>query len=378
MQNLTQSDVQSVLSFVQRLRSPCSLEEFPTQVLSNLPTVISSELNFYSSLNLQTQTLLSSQTFPLIDSAEIERIKRVAQQYFYTHPLVRNFAETGDGTAYKISDFISPNQLHGLEGVYGQFLRPLEAEEQLAIVLPIATNNPVERHLHRVKEIHCAALCRNQRSFSERDRLILNLLRPYILQAYKNAGVFTRMQQEWTQINQAMNHLGVIFLTMDGQVQLMTERASHLLMQYFQPSFWQAGNLPEDLQHWVKYQLSLLTQSSEIHPPSLPLRLEQGGNQLIIRFVCDRPNDQYLLLLEEQKIRSLSIELLELLGLTKREAEVLFWVAQDKNNSEIATLLKCRDGTVKKHLEHVYQKLNVQTRMAAVMTALRKLGILNY
>lgn len=376
MQNLTHSDLKSAFAFVQKLRVPCSLEDFPMRVLSNLPKVISSEVTFYSSLNLQTQTLISTQTFPLLDSSEIERIKRVAQQYFYTHPLVKNFAQTSDGTAYKISDFLSPNQLHRLEGLYEQFLRPLEAEDQMAITFPIVSDNVIQRQIHRVQEIKCMAICRNQQNFSERDRLILNLLRPHILQAYQNARVFTQMQQELTQLNQVMNLLGAIILTVDGQVQLMTQRASQLLTQYFQPSFWQTKNLPENLQCWVNFQI-LLTQNSEIHHPSLPLRLEQQGKQLIIRFVCDRLQNHYLLLLEEQKIYSLSVELLELLGLTRREAEVLFWVVKNKTNAEIAMLLNCSDGTVKKHLEHIYQKLDVQNRVAAVMAALQKLGILN-
>jgi DNA-binding CsgD family transcriptional regulator len=32
---------------------------------------------------------------------------------------------------------------------------------------------------------------------------------------------------------------------------------------------------------------------------------------------------------------------------------------------------------VRKHLEHLYEKLNVQTRTAAVMVALEKLGLVN-
>jgi DNA-binding CsgD family transcriptional regulator len=62
------------------------------------------------------------------------------------------------------------------------------------------------------------------------------------------------------------------------------------------------------------------------------------------------------------------------LGLTKREFEVLCWLAKDKSNSEIAQLLKCSLSTVKKHLEHIYEKLDVQTRTAAVMRLLSQTG----
>jgi DNA-binding CsgD family transcriptional regulator len=71
---------------------------------------------------------------------------------------------------------------------------------------------------------------------------------------------------------------------------------------------------------------------------------------------------------------SFSIDSLQLLGLTKREAEVLYWIAKDKTNGEIANLFECSLSAVKKHVEHIYEKLEVQTRTAAVMNALVQLG----
>lgn len=53
-------------------------------------------------------------------------------------------------------------------------------------------------------------------------------------------------------------------------------------------------------------------------------------------------------------------------GLTKREREVLSWVALGKTNAEIAVILWLAPSTVRKHLENVYAKLSVRTRTAAV------------
>jgi DNA-binding NarL/FixJ family response regulator len=50
------------------------------------------------------------------------------------------------------------------------------------------------------------------------------------------------------------------------------------------------------------------------------------------------------------------------LGLTPREAEVLFWVAQGKTNPEIATITGVQLSTVKKHLENVFQKTGVENQ----------------
>ena len=70
-----------------------------------------------------------------------------------------------------------------------------------------------------------------------------------------------------------------------------------------------------------------------------------------------------------------SLMLLNTLGLTEREAEVLYWVAQGKTSPEISIILGAALKTVKKHLQRVYEKLGVETRTAA---ALRASEVLNH
>ena len=53
-------------------------------------------------------------------------------------------------------------------------------------------------------------------------------------------------------------------------------------------------------------------------------------------------------------------------GLTPRESEVLGWIAHGKQNSEIAQLLFISPHTVRKHIENIFEKLDVRTRTAAV------------
>jgi len=52
-------------------------------------------------------------------------------------------------------------------------------------------------------------------------------------------------------------------------------------------------------------------------------------------------------------------------GLTRRESEVLLWLAKGKTNGEIATILGMSRRTAEKHLEHIFAKLGVETRGAA-------------
>ena len=56
-------------------------------------------------------------------------------------------------------------------------------------------------------------------------------------------------------------------------------------------------------------------------------------------------------------------------GLTAREADVLGWIAHGKKNNEIAELLFISPHTVRKHVENIFEKLDVRTRTAAARYA---------
>jgi DNA-binding CsgD family transcriptional regulator len=45
----------------------------------------------------------------------------------------------------------------------------------------------------------------------------------------------------------------------------------------------------------------------------------------------------------------------------------LHWVAEGKGNSEIGRILGCSEATVKKHLQHLFPKLGVESRTAAAI-----------
>ena len=67
----------------------------------------------------------------------------------------------------------------------------------------------------------------------------------------------------------------------------------------------------------------------------------------------------------EEIIRILSVQL----GLTRRQAEVLHWVAQGKTNEETATILGCGYQTIKTHLKDIYLRLGVNNRAGAIGAA---------
>ena len=63
--------------------------------------------------------------------------------------------------------------------------------------------------------------------------------------------------------------------------------------------------------------------------------------------------------------------------LTLRESEVLYWVVKGKTNRDIGDILGSSPATVKKHLEHIFCKLGVETRNAAASLARSKVRLLS-
>jgi DNA-binding CsgD family transcriptional regulator len=187
----------------------------------------------------------------------------------------------------------------------------------------------------------------------------------------------SQMQQLLAQFRNALAHGGVISLSRDGNVRFMTQRAEQLLSKYF-PTSPSLTSLPLHLKQWFKYQTSQLAFNSDDRCLCSTLHIAQDEQELNIRLISEQIQGHYLVLLEEKRQSIFSIADLELLGLTKRETEVLFWISKDKSNTDIAKVLRCSEGTVRKHLEHIYEKLRVHTRAGAVIVALEKLGILRH
>ncbi|MBE7556130.1 MAG: response regulator transcription factor [Anaerolineales bacterium] len=58
--------------------------------------------------------------------------------------------------------------------------------------------------------------------------------------------------------------------------------------------------------------------------------------------------------------------------LSSREWEILSLLAEDYSNAQIARRLVISQNTVKVHLHNIFEKLEVQTRLGAVLLALRQ------
>jgi DNA-binding NarL/FixJ family response regulator len=103
-------------------------------------------------------------------------------------------------------------------------------------------------------------------------------------------------------------------------------------------------------------------------------RSAPDGRALTARRLGEVGLGEVMWLLSVQPAGEASASRLATASLTPRETEVLSWIAKGKTNRDVADILGLSPRTVNKHLEHVFEKLGVETRAAAAALASRELG----
>ena len=122
--------------------------------------------------------------------------------------------------------------------------------------------------------------------------------------------------------------------------------------------------------NWGAYKPTIENWLAENPITNSHIILNDGDEPLEIIFIEEREPDQLLLRINVKS--ELGPEALKSgLGITKRESEVLYWLANGKSNKEIAEILTMSVRTVNKHLEQMFPKLGVENRTAAAGIAIR-------
>ena len=367
---LSSVDTRQLHIGIQQLYTLHDLDTFGVNVLTIVDRLVPGDIPEFHLTSLRTRQI--SSTFLPDFLGFTPAMERVMQTHFGEHPIAQQMPRMLTGV-HKVSDFISRRELHSLEGLYQQFLRLLSTEDQMIFFLPNVNSISRNKCLQTDPNLVGFSTHRHWGKFTERDRSILGLLRLHLSQAYDNAQNYYQFQQERDRVQQSLNHLDAIVLDREGRVESIAPQASIWLSLYFTISTY-SRRLPEHLWSWVKHQVSCWTDAIDRHS-CLPLRIQQSGRELTIRLVIEPSGDRYILLLTEQTLAA--GDLLALLGLSQRETEVLGLVISGNNTKAIATKMNIHLSTVRKHLEHIYTKLEVNSCTEAIAHALSKLGILN-
>lgn len=102
-----------------------------------------------------------------------------------------------------------------------------------------------------------------------------------------------------------------------------------------------------------------------------PCRVE---NDYQLHFIGFSAAQEVLVKVVREKSGSNEDILQRAFDLTRREAEVLYWLTLGKTNRDISAILTLSARTVNKHLEQVFQKMGVDNRTSAAVMADRQIA----
>lgn len=105
-------------------------------------------------------------------------------------------------------------------------------------------------------------------------------------------------------------------------------------------------------------------------PPALTAgEYSQGEDTLQIRRFTEPGREDLVMLVLEERHAPPGPAALLVLGLTPRQAEVAYWVAQGKSNAETGLILGASPRTIDKHMERILKRLGLENRAALLLTA---------
>jgi DNA-binding CsgD family transcriptional regulator len=353
MARLPRRHLQTVLECIAQLYSEHDLERFPRHVLRVVRGAAPVDFAVYDELDLRRRRHRW-----VSDPVELDlgATREAHAAFFREHPFVRHLGRAGDLPPSRLSDFLSRRRYHET-ALYREAYRAFGVEHQLGFALPALFP----------RWSVGLALNRSRRDFSDEERLVFEVLRPHLVQAHRNAQLVTRLREAAPPAAPEAAPSAVVRLDARRRLPAASPGPGERLGDYLGPRAVAGGNLPDAVRRWLDAHRLPATAADRVPVPCPPLVLERPGRRLILRKVGDSGAETAVAI--DERATTGPVSLGERLGLTRRQAEILLWVARGKTNPEIATILGLSPHTVHKHTEHVFARLGVETRTAAAARA---------
>lgn len=338
MTRLSQSDMEGLLAFLRACDAHPTMTELRSHLVPALRDLIPSDHGAY--------LLTDRHTGELAWYTDVEEVTPEQQALFrrweHQHPTVAWYRANPGGPALQVSDFISSREWRALD-LYADVMGPLGIDYQMSVTLVVTRRASVGLPLNRT-----------DRAFSERDRLVLNLLRPHLLQLHRRVYARERARDAITALEREAERSGraVVLLRPGDRQQLTSEQAWTWLRDYFPDPAAAPGRLPSALADWLRGARRRLDRTGELPEPDRVLNAVGTHGRLSVRYLPPTPvGDPETLLLEERRD-----------ALTAREADVLGCATRGLTHAQIAAELRISPRTVETHLGRVYKKLGVRGR----------------
>lgn len=331
--------MRKVLDFVGEAHGAGDLEEFRRFLPSGLGELVRTDYASYNEVGSDGSVYVAISVPEVAEELLPEWVR-----YAHQNPLMQRVAQTRDGRAYRFSDVAEREQLDRLELFQGLY-KTLGIRHQIAFTLP----SPPDLTFG-------LALSRGGRDYSDRDRDLLNLTRPHLIQAYRNVQARERAGQLIEALRRGLDaSREEIAIVEAGSISFASQGARERLRALG----WQDGGaVPE-----------LLLGPGPTGRLWDPLLVADADGNLVIRRLPSGGRDSFVVMFERPRA-DLDETALRGLGLSPREAQVLQLLARGHATKAVAAEMQISPRTVHKHTERIHAKLGTHDRAQAIATAL--------
>ncbi|MBI3755987.1 MAG: hypothetical protein HY265_07495 [Deltaproteobacteria bacterium] len=196
MRWLPHKDIQILMNCIGDIYSDMNPDGWHSRLLSVISRAIPSNHITYNKINpIEQKFVYFERPCVYVSPKDIP----ICEKYMHEHPLVKvlypaltkshpfeknikdrlrrhrpDYIRHPEGRALKISDLLTDNQFRRT-GLYHEFFRKYDTDYQICLPLSYLPDT-----------VEGVSFNRDGKDFTERDRLMLNLLGPHIIQAYRN------------------------------------------------------------------------------------------------------------------------------------------------------------------------------------------------
>jgi len=180
MSHFRGEDVAAFVRVLEQIHVPVDPHGFPAQLMAAIQQIMPGALITFNEIDLRTGAHRMETNFEFSDL--VNWSQRVDELIATDHPIVKHMRNGGTEHVLEITDFVTQRQWRQTR-YYSEIFRPLQMEYQMGVLLPV--------------EYHVVGMAINRdRKFTARERKLMEMAAPHVIQAHGAAKLFSRLKAE--------------------------------------------------------------------------------------------------------------------------------------------------------------------------------------
>jgi|GEM_PF-7115418 len=344
MSQLSHADYAAVLEAVREIHAHGNLQTFPYRIMRVLAKLVAADSMAYEELNPALNQMIG---FCIPDEARPMKLLKMFQEvYLPTHPTFQGYVRQKVIEPRSLADYLPRSQFVN-SGLYKDYYKPAGVEDQLAVYLPAP--DPI---------LIAVAFNRTRWRFSEREKAMLDLVKPHLMQAYWNSKIVTDLANSKVAAgSMKAGNLGLLSVGEKCEIRWCTTFASIALAECFPDWKRNPAKLPEKLAAFVRAHRAALAGNPDELAHTLRVPGADGRN-VAMQFIRGPATAEYLIAIKREYSEPAEVTV----NLSPRQAQVLDRLLAGQSVKQIASALSLRLLTVQTYVRDLYRRMGVSGR----------------